>query len=82
MRGAIPPLPHTSSWRVPVVLSLAVKWPDREADYSPPPTANVINAWSYTSTPPYAFMEWCLIKQAMSSWLGAQLNTVALPLPH
>jgi hypothetical protein len=48
------PQPHIK-W-VPVVLSLAVKWPDREADYSPPPTANVMNAWSYTSTPLYVFM--------------------------
>jgi hypothetical protein len=28
-----------------------VKWPEREADHSPPSTAEVKNAWSYTSTP-------------------------------
>jgi hypothetical protein len=33
-----------------------VKWPGREADHSPP--------CRYTSTPPYVFIAWCLIKQA------------------
>jgi hypothetical protein len=33
-------------------LSLEVKRPRREADYSPPSSAKVKNAWSYTSTPP------------------------------
>jgi hypothetical protein len=27
----------------------------READHSPPPSAEVKNAWSYTSTPPVGF---------------------------
>jgi len=43
---------------VPAVLSLGVKWPVREADHSPPSSAEVNNAWSYTSTPQYAFMAW------------------------
>jgi len=34
----------------------------READHSPPSSAQVKNVWSYTSTPQYAFMEWCLVK--------------------
>jgi hypothetical protein len=33
-------------------LSLGVKWPGREADHSPPSSAEVKNVWSYTSTPP------------------------------
>jgi hypothetical protein len=33
-----------------------------EADHSPPSSAQVKNAWSYTSTPQYIFMAWCLIK--------------------
>jgi hypothetical protein len=33
-------------------LSLGVKWPGREADYSPPSSAKVKNMWRYTSTPP------------------------------
>jgi hypothetical protein len=42
-----PPIP----W-VPGALSLRVKQPGREADHSPPSTAEVTIAWSYTSTPP------------------------------
>jgi hypothetical protein len=33
-------------------LSLGVKRPGREADHSPPSSAEVKNAWNYTSTPP------------------------------
>jgi hypothetical protein len=33
-----------------------------EADYSPPSSAEVKNAWSYTFTPQYVFMAWCLVK--------------------
>jgi hypothetical protein len=33
-------------------LSLGVKRPGREADHLPPSSAEVKNAWSYTSTPP------------------------------
>jgi hypothetical protein len=41
-----------------------VKWPGREADYSPPSGAEVKNAWSCIFTPPYMFMSWaqCLEK--------------------
>jgi hypothetical protein len=37
------------------------KWPGCEADHSPPSSAEVNNAWSYTSTPQYAFMAWCYV---------------------
>jgi hypothetical protein len=40
---------------VPAALSLGVKRPGREADHSPPSSAEVKNAWNYTSTPPNAF---------------------------
>jgi len=33
-------------------LSLGGKWPVCEADHSLPPSTDVKNAWSYTSTPP------------------------------
>jgi len=42
-------------------LSLRVKGPRREADHSPPPSAEVKNAWSYTP------MAWCLITRAMTT---------------
>jgi len=38
-------------------------WPGHEADYSHPSSAKVWNAWNYTSTPPYVFMVWYLVKQ-------------------
>jgi hypothetical protein len=38
------------------------KRPGREAEHSPPSSAEVKNAWSYTSTPQYVFMAWCLLK--------------------
>jgi hypothetical protein len=37
-------------------------FPGREADHSPPSSAEVKNAWSYTSTPPYVFMALYLAK--------------------
>jgi hypothetical protein len=46
---------------VPGALSLGVKRPGRETDHSPPSSAEVKNAWLYTSTPQYAFMAWCLV---------------------
>jgi hypothetical protein len=33
-----------------------VKRPGREAEHSPPTSAEVKKMWIYTSTPPYAFM--------------------------
>jgi len=47
---------------VPGVLSSGVKEPRRETDHSPPSSAEVMNAWSYTSTSPYIFMACCLAK--------------------
>jgi hypothetical protein len=45
---ATQPLIH---W-VPGASTPGVKQPGREADHSPPSSAEVKNAWSYTSTPP------------------------------
>jgi hypothetical protein len=47
--------------RVPGTLSPGVKRLRREVDHSPPTSAEVKKKWIYTSTPPYAFMVWCLI---------------------
>jgi hypothetical protein len=46
----------------PGALSLGVKRPGREADHSPPSSDEVKYAWSYTSTPQFVFMAWCLVK--------------------
>jgi hypothetical protein len=40
--------------------SREVKWQGREAVHSPP-TSAVVKMWTYTLTPPYAFMALCLI---------------------
>jgi hypothetical protein len=41
---------------LPGVLSPGVKRPGREADHSPPASAEVKKMWIYISTPPYTFM--------------------------
>jgi len=58
-----PPPPHRL-WATPNLLSSGyrVKRPRREPDQSPPSRAEVKNAWSYSCTPPYVFMTWCLVK--------------------
>jgi len=45
------PIQSPIQW-VPAELSLGVKRPGFEADHSPPYSAEVKNAWSYTSTAP------------------------------
>jgi hypothetical protein len=39
-----------------------VKRPVREANHSPPCSAEAKNEWSYTSTPQYVFVARCLVK--------------------
>jgi len=43
-------------------LSPGIKRLAREADQSPPSSAENKNAWSYASTLTYVFMSWCLVK--------------------
>jgi hypothetical protein len=38
-----------------------LKRPGREADHSPPASAEVKKTWIYTSAPPYVFMAWCIV---------------------
>jgi hypothetical protein len=44
----------------PGTLSSGVKRQGRETDHSPRTSAQVNKIWIYTSTPPYAFMMYCL----------------------
>jgi hypothetical protein len=60
-RMALGPTQPPIQW-VPGALSLGVKRPEREADCSPPSSAEVKNAWSYTSTTPKVFMAWYFVK--------------------
>jgi hypothetical protein len=50
----------TIQW-VPEDLSPELKRPGREADHSPPTSAEIKKTWIYTSTPPYVFMAWCVV---------------------
>jgi hypothetical protein len=61
-RRALEPIQPPIQWE-PGTLSLRVKRLDREADHSPPISVKLKNAWSYTSTPQYAFMAWCSVKE-------------------
>jgi hypothetical protein len=49
--STVPPI----QW-VPGALSPGVKWRGREADHSPPASAEEKKMWIYTPNPPYAFM--------------------------
>jgi hypothetical protein len=46
---------HPIQW-VPGALLPSVKRPGREADHSPPASAELKKMWIYISAPPYAFM--------------------------
>jgi hypothetical protein len=52
---AVGPTQPPIQW-VTGTLSLGIKRPGREADHLAPSSAEVKNAWSYTSTPPYVLM--------------------------
>jgi hypothetical protein len=54
-RPALGPTQPHIQW-VPEAFSSGVKRHGREADHSPPTSAEVKKMWIYTSTPPYAFM--------------------------
>jgi hypothetical protein len=41
---------------------MGVKQPGHEANLPPQSSAEVKNAWSYTSNPPHVSMAWCLVK--------------------
>jgi hypothetical protein len=60
-RTALEPTQPPIQW-VPGAFSLGVKRQGCEADHPPHLVSRLKNAWSYTSTPQYAFMAWCLVK--------------------
>jgi len=57
---------------------LGVKQPGREADHSSPSSVEVKNAWSYTTTPQYAFIALWLVKYkdnfTFISWVAEWLS--------
>jgi hypothetical protein len=50
----VPPSLQSNGYRG--AYSPVLKRPGREADHSPPPSVEVKNTWTYTTTSPYAFM--------------------------
>jgi len=58
-----------SNW-APGALSLGINRSGGETDHSPPSIAEFNNVRTHTSTPPYTFMEWYLVKQriAFMAW--------------
>jgi hypothetical protein len=61
-----------------------MKLPGREVDHSYPFSAEVKNTWRYTSTLPYVFMAWCLVKHrdnfTFNFYLTPQTSGVHLAL--
>jgi hypothetical protein len=49
--------------RIPAALSPGVKRPAREADHSPPSSAEVRKYGAIPPLPQYVFMSWCLVKR-------------------
>jgi hypothetical protein len=76
-RSVLGPTQRPIQW-VPGTLSLGVKRPGHEAD-TPPSNVEVKNVSSYTSTPPYVFMAWYLVKPRNNFPLPLQYNLNALP---
>jgi hypothetical protein len=54
---------YTESYLVSTVICFSrIKWPGREADHSSPSIAKVNSVWRCTSTSPYVYMAWYLVK--------------------
>jgi hypothetical protein len=53
---------HPPIQGAPGTLFLVIKRPEREADHSPPSSAEVKNSLALPPLPKYAFVAWCLVK--------------------
>jgi hypothetical protein len=61
---------------VPGALPLGLKRPERDADYLPPSTVEINNAWSYAFTLQYSFRAWCSVKAQGQLYLYPYLNDI------
>jgi hypothetical protein len=71
-RPPLVPTQHPIQW-IPRNISKGVKWPGRDVNHSTRNSAEFKNASSYTSTPPYGFVVWCLIMKEIHLQ-GVQLS--------
>jgi hypothetical protein len=53
---------------LPRIPSSRIKLPRPAANFSPPSSAEVENAWTYTSTPPCIYMAWFLVIYILNIW--------------
>jgi hypothetical protein len=60
--------------QTPIQWVTGIKRTGHEADYSPSSSPKVQNAWSYTTTLPYVFMTWYLVKHKSDSSVGIALG--------
>jgi len=74
---------HSASiqW-VPGAISQGVKRSEREADHPPPSSAEVKNAWSYTSAVPHVFMLWCFAKHRANFTFNFGYGTMTVFCQH
>jgi hypothetical protein len=73
-RPALGPIQPPIQW-VLGTLSPGIKQLGQAADYSPPYSAEVENAWRDTSTPPCFILVWCLIKHKDNFMFSVRILT-------
>jgi hypothetical protein len=72
----------SSSYNIPSkLISILSFYPGREPDQSPQSSVEVDNAWSCTSTPQYASMEWCSVKKKRRDNFTFTFIILLLPAP-
>jgi len=80
--GATASIRALGTTRPHIQWTLGVKLPEREADNSSPFSTEVKNVWSYTSTPPYVFMAWCLIKRSDNFAFSCAISCHSFAVPR
>jgi hypothetical protein len=69
-----PSRPALGPTQPPIQCVPGVKKPGCESDHPPSSSAEVNNTWSNTSTPPYVFIAWCLVKHRHNFTVTLPIN--------